>query len=364
MSVLIFLGVLFVLILVHEWGHYITAKKTGMRVDEFGIGFPPKLWSIKKGETVYSLNALPIGGFVKILGENGVDGDTLSEADQARTFAARPKWAQAVVLIAGVTMNILLAWLLFSVTFMIGVPTEVSETDATDASQLYVANTMAESPASVLPLGSSIVGAQSGELTLERLSPAGISEFVAIAAPATISVSYEYGGQIEAVDITPVQGLIADDPERYVIGAQTALVEVQSRGPVAAVIEGFRRTYNGLIAVTVGLVTFLTQAITGTADYSQVAGPVGIVGLVGDAAAIGLVTLLNFTAFISLNLAVINMLPVPALDGGRLLFVAAEAATGKKIPDSWAGYMNGVGMLLLLLLMAVVTFNDISNLIG
>ncbi|MEZ4200443.1 MAG: site-2 protease family protein [Candidatus Paceibacterota bacterium] len=105
--------VLFVLILVHEWGHFIVAKKTGMRVDEFGIGFPPKLFGIKRGETEYTFNLLPIGGFVKILGENGVDGETLSETDRARAFSARPRFAQALVLVAGVAMNILFAWFLF-----------------------------------------------------------------------------------------------------------------------------------------------------------------------------------------------------------------------------------------------------------
>ena len=156
MSVILFLLVLFVLVLVHEWGHFIVAKKTGMRVDEFGIGFPPKLFSVKKGETEYTFNALPIGGFVRIWGENFADAAEEKESgiDVSRSFAARPKWAQALVLIAGVTMNILFAWFLFSLTYMIGLPTVVDEADATSAAELSIMDVLPDSPAAVIPAGS------------------------------------------------------------------------------------------------------------------------------------------------------------------------------------------------------------------
>lgn len=364
MSVLLFLLVLFVLILVHEWGHFITAKKTGMRVDEFGIGFPPRLFRWRKGETDYSLNLLPIGGFVKIFGENGVDDlSALPEAERARAFGARPKWAQALVLIAGVTMNMLLAWVLFTVTFMVGMPTEVDETTATDNAMLMVVGTLPDSPASVLPYGSEITAVTSGDQSLTSLSHTELSTFVGEVAPAPLLVTYTYAGETNTVEITPAQGLTEEDSARYIIGAQTALVENVSLGPVAAVVEGAKRTYTSTIAIAIGLVTFLKQAIVGTADYSQVSGPIGIVGMVGDAAKIGLVTLLNFTAFISLNLAVINLLPVPALDGGRLLFVAIEAITRKQIPPAWAGYLNLAGFVLLIALMLAVTYSDITKLI-
>src|SRR3989338_6883139 len=129
MSILIFFLVLFVLILVHEWGHFIAAKKTGMRVDEFGIGFPPKLFGVKKGETEYTFNALPIGGFVRIFGENPAAIED-EEGDKARAFGSRPYWAQAVVLVAGVTMNVIFSFFFFIITFMIGVPTAVEEATA------------------------------------------------------------------------------------------------------------------------------------------------------------------------------------------------------------------------------------------
>ena len=390
MSILLFLGVLFVLILVHEWGHFITAKKTGMQVDEFGIGFPPKLFGFKKGETEYTLNALPIGGFVKILGENGdepfspaqseagnhlsgtnvetVDGRANSGTQRnPRSFGSRPKWAQALVLIAGVTMNIMFAWLLFSVTYIIGVPTAVDEADAGPEAELVIAGAVSGSPAEVLPPGAVVTGLSSslegGSSFTGNLTPTALADFVTANAPNEIVVTYESGGEISEVLLTPVQGLIQDEPERYAIGASLALVETRSMPFFTALVTGVKATWGGLQAITVGLWTLIVQSFTGTADFTQVAGPIGIVGMVGDAAAFGLTALLTFTAIISLNLAVINLLPFPALDGGRLVFVAIEAVTGKDIPPEWAGRINLVGFGLLLLLMVLVTYNDIINLL-
>ena len=143
MSILIFLAVLFFLILVHELGHFLVAKWAGMRVDEFGIGFPPKLFGVRKGETEYTLNALPIGGFVKIYGENGSEDETSKE----RSFTSKSRWAQAAVLVAGVTMNALFAWVLFSIAFMIGVQGAVSETEAGPNAELVVVEALSGFPA-------------------------------------------------------------------------------------------------------------------------------------------------------------------------------------------------------------------------
>jgi regulator of sigma E protease len=412
MSVLIFFLVLFVLILVHEWGHFIVAKKTGMRVDEFGIGFPPKLFGFKKGETEYTFNALPIGGFVRIFGENGeepfspVEGEALdrrSEVDaeageggtkvisqnishqessvspvegedvtqskktakyDSRSFYSRPKWAQAAVLIAGVVMNVLFAWLLFSVTYMVGVPTAIDEATAGPGAELVIVQTLSDSPASVIPAGAVITGVVAdGDRILSPVTPTGFTEFVTSVAPEPIVVTYSLADQETTVAITATQGLVEDQPDRYVVGASLALVENQSMSFFAALKTGAISTWEGLQAITFGLVTLISQIFTGTADFTQVAGPIGIVGMVDDAAAFGFTALLTFTAIISLNLAVINLLPFPALDGGRLVFVAIETITGKDIPAEWAGRINLVGFALLLLLMVLVTYNDILNLL-
>jgi regulator of sigma E protease len=364
MSILLFLAVLFVLVLVHEWGHFIVAKKTGMRVDEFGIGFPPKLYGKKWGETEYTLNALPLGGFVKIYGENGDEAHDAAAQKDSRAFGSRPKWAQALVLIAGVTMNVLFAWFLFSLTFMIGVPTAVDESIASNEAKLYIASTLPNAPIDgVVPVGGVIDSVSNGDVTLDSPTPTTFSDFVGSTAPEPVSITYTFNEITETVSVTPVAGLIADNPERFVIGTSLTLVETKQKGFLEAIGDGFITTMAGLGSIATGLVTLISQSVTGTADFTNIAGPVGIVGLVGDAAAFGVIALLTFTAVISLNLAVINMLPFPALDGGRLVFVCIEAITGKQIPAVWSGRVNLVGFALLMVLMVIVTYNDIVRLL-
>lgn len=363
MSILLFLLVLFVLVLVHEWGHFITAKKTGMRVDEFAIGFPPKMFGIKKGETEYNFNLLPIGGYVKIYGENREEGEDVT-FDSARSFHARPKWAQAIVLLAGITMNILFAWLLFSTTLLIGVPQAVDETTASDKAILIVAGTLKGAPADgVLPIGAEIIRATVGEKTLINPDPNSFSEFVAGAANNPVMITYSHDGIEKSVALLAQSGLVEGSPERAVIGTSLALIETKQLGVFPALVEGFKLTVQGTASIVTGLYTLIKESIVGTADFASVAGPIGIVGMVGDAASYGLTPLLTFTAIISLNLAVINLLPFPALDGGRLLFVVIETVTRKEIPPVWTGWTNMIGFILLMVLMAAVTFNDISRLL-
>ena len=369
MSIILFLVVLFVLVLVHEWGHYITAKKTGMRVDEFAIGFPPKLFGIKRGETEFNFNLFPIGGYVKIFGENAEEAAEMGATPRApqdvgRAFGERPKWAQAVVLLAGITMNILFAWFLFSVTQMVGVPTAVEESAATEAAELYVAGTLPGAPADgKLPVGAVVLGAEANGEAVTAPNASEFSNFVATHAPAPITVQYRYKDAQETVELTPVKGLVAAEPEKYVVGTSLSLVEIQKKSFFNAIGSGFMTTVDGFLGISVGLATLIKEAFVGQADLTNIAGPVGIVGMVGDAAAFGIVPLLTFTAIISLNLAVVNLLPFPALDGGRLVFVIIEAVTRKQVPPQWTGWVNAVGFILLLLMMAAVTFNDISRLL-
>lgn len=361
MSVLIFLLVLFVLVLVHEWGHYITAKLTGMRVDEFGIGFPPKLFGVKKGETEYTFNALPIGGFVKILGEDEV----VDGPDRERSFGGKNKWAQALVLVAGVTMNILFAWLLFTIAFAHGVDEGVEEAKASESARLVVSSVVSGSPASdaELPPGITVSAVSRGSETLTSLTPSGFSEFVSRGGEEPIQIAYTKGEELLIANVVPKVGIIQADPERPAVGVALTLVDTIQYPLHLAVKEGFFYTIESTVAITSGIFTLIHDAVVGQADLSQVTGPVGIVGMVGDASAYGISALLMFTAFISLNLAVINLLPFPALDGGRLLFVCIEAVTRRPMPVKATQVANTVGFALLILLMVVVTWNDISKLI-
>jgi len=364
MAILLFFIVLFVLILVHEWGHFIVAKKTGMRVDEFGIGFPPKLFGKKWHGTEYTFNALPIGGFVRIAGENAEDvaKDGTIPND---SFVAKSKWAQAAVLVAGVTMNILFAWVLFVAVFIIGVPTAVDEEHASDTATLTITHVMKDGPADLmsLPVGAEVVGISSGGETQNVLTPSTFSEFVQSHGTESITVSYLYGGESQEVSIAPTTGLIADTPERAAIGVALSLVEVVRKPFHIAMYDAIKTTVQSLGAIAVGISTLAVESVKGTADFSEVAGPIGIVGLVGDAAQFGLTSLLMFTAIISLNLAVINMLPFPALDGGRLVMVAIEAVTRRPINPVWVARVNLVGFIMLMLLMVAVTWSDIAKIL-
>jgi len=361
MAILLFFLVLFVLILVHEWGHFIVAKKTGMRVDEFGIGFPPKLFGMKKGETEYTFNALPIGGFVRIFGE---DSEAARESgDYERSFVAQSKWAQAAVLFAGVTMNVIFAWFLYIIIFMMGVPSVVDETTATEDARLVITEVLADSPAAAAGLspGVTITDLVAEDTADMDLTPTSFRSFTE--TNESLEITFVQGGEVQIAELRPEAGIIDSDTERPAVGVALALVETVQQPIHLAVRDASVTTVETLRAVTVGLSSLIVDSIRGEADFSQVAGPVGIVGLVGDAAEFGFTSLLLFTAVISLNLAVINLLPFPALDGGRLVFVAIEAVTRKPINPVWVMRLNTLGFLLLMLLMVAVTYNDILKLL-
>lgn len=364
MSILIFLGVLFVLVLVHELGHFAVAKWTGMRVDEFGIGFPPKLFGIKKGETTYTFNLFPVGGFVKIYGEDsiGVEG---GEAGKG-AFTSKSKWAQSAVLVAGVTMNVLLAWVLVAFAFGIGVQSSVTESQATESAKLIITNVLPGSPAAEanIPNGAVIKGVQAGEDSLDTFTPSAFSTFISTHPDQIHAITYSVGSELRMVVVTPKAGIIESLPEQAALGVALSQVDILKRSFVDSITDSFLYVVTGLRDIFVGIFGLFADVVMMRADFSQVAGPIGIVGLVGEASAYGITTLLMFTAFISLNLAVINILPFPALDGGRLLFVGIEAVKGSPIKPQYVGILNTVGFLLLIFLMIAVTWNDIAKLIA
>jgi regulator of sigma E protease len=366
MTLLLFFAVLFVLILVHEWGHFIVAKKTGMRVDEFGIGFPPKLFGITWRGTLYTLNLFPIGGFVRIYGENAEDAYTDAAAGKTvgGSFTSKSKWAQSAVLIAGVTMNVLLAWALFVFVFMYGVPTVIDEEAVTASSKLVIQDVLPQSPASDagLPKGAVIV-AYGNEAEKQATIPSAFKAYTAQHANEPIAITYQENAEIKTVSLTPEKGLVKDNQEQAAIGIALALVDTVKQPFGEALMQATETTGSSLVAITKGLGALFVDMAQLDADLSQVAGPVGIVGLVGDAADFGLASLLMFTAIISLNLAVINMLPFPALDGGRLLFVGIEAITRKPINPVWVMRLNTLGFILLITLMIAVTYSDIAKLV-
>jgi len=371
MSIILFIVILAILVLVHEFGHFIVAKKSGIRVDEFGIGFPPKLFGFTRGETRWTINMIPFGGFVKIFGENP-DQESIRGPDSKRSFINKPKWIQALVLVAGVSFNLIFAWLLISFGFVWGLPTPANYPGAEklENTSLVITGVMEGSPAfrSGLAAGDSVLSLQAGSSLLSDsasgesvlLSPESFVDFIEKHGNEEVSIKYRRGQDILLAVVRPTEGIL---PDKKAIGVSIDMIGLLKLPLHKAFWEGARTTINLTGQVAVGLAYFIFDAIRGVGDFSQVTGPVGIAGLVGNASALGLVYLLSFTAFISINLAVINLIPFPALDGGRLLFVLIEKIKGSPIPTKIANTLNAVGFVLLLLLMLAVTYHDIVKLL-
>lgn len=373
MSIIIFLLVLIVLILVHELGHFLVAKAFGVRVDEFGLGFPPKIFGKKYGETTYSINAIPFGGFVKIFGEDPNE-ESISGPGASRSLVNKPKWIQALVLVAGVFFNVVFAWLLIAFGFMSGLPTSVSafpNINFTDA-KVVITNVLPDSPADKAHL-------KPGDTIVSMATAAGTSTKARFLAVASSSA-----------DVATVQNFIADSADKP-ITFEVAKGDVKSEivaTPIAGIVDGKAAlgigldkigtlrlpihqafyqatllTYDLTKMVTVGLGTFFKDIFIAKANFAQVTGPLGIVGLAGDAVDLGFVYVLQFVVVISINLAVINLMPFPALDGGRILFLIIEAIKRSPIKPKIANTLNTVGFALLILLMVVITFHDVIKMI-
>ena len=353
------------LVIVHEFGHFIVAKKSGIRVDEFGFGFPPKLFGVKKGETTYSFNAIPFGGFVKIFGENP-DDNSINGPDKSRSLVHKPRYIQAAVMAAGVFFNLLLAWFLFSISFMSGMPASLENTNAGTLKDqsLVITSVLDASPANTagLLVGDKIIslGTNMDSSRRDVSTPEEVRNFILENSGKEIFIDIKRNDELKNISVIPEDGLIEGQPA---IGISMDVVGFLKLPFFSAIWEGLKRTVTMTGAVIVALVTLLKDAILGQADLSAVTGPVGIVGVVGDAYQFGFVYLLSFVAFISINLAAINLLPFPALDGGRLLFLLIEKIKGSRINPKIANTVNAIGFILLLLLMAIVTYRDIINLL-
>lgn len=365
MSIIIFIIILAVLVLVHEFGHFIVAKKSGIRVDEFGLGFPPKIWSKTWRGTLYTLNSIPFGGFVKIYGEDAHSEEIQSDEDRKRSFVYKPKWVQALVLVAGVSMNIIFAWFVISISFLIGVPASVDHGGfgKVQNEKLSIVEVMPDSPAHLAGLISGDVidriSADSQELSGDELTPDSVKNLITTSQSKTIEVNFSRGGESKNIFVEPSTGIAEGKRVLGIVMDRTGIIKLPF---YLAPLEGVRTTGIVIKNTASGLYRFILGIFSFKSDFSQVSGPVGIAKVVGDARELGFVYLLTLTAIISINLAIINLLPFPALDGGRLLFVAIEAITRRPINAKFVRVTNAMGFVFLLILMVAVTAHDIIKL--
>lgn len=323
------------LVLFHELGHFITAKMVGMRVEEFAIGFGPKLISYQKGETLYSIRIIPLGGFNKIA---GMDPD---EEKDERAYSEKPIWARMIVILAGSTMNFVLPVLIFLGIFLsVGI------------------NTPSPEPV----FGEVIAGkaaAQAGLMTGDRILKvddkdiATWKDFVSVVQVSdgkVLKVQYEREGNIAMTSLIPAYD---EQSKRAIIGVLSKNDNYRP-GAIEAVGLAFKNT----VAISIAMVDGLVQMVAGKID-AELAGPIGVAQMAGEVAQMGIIPLLQFAAFLSINLGIINLLPIPALDGGHFVTLVIEGVRGKPLSPELVQKAQMFGFMLLLALMVFATSKDL-----
>ncbi len=318
---------LVLLILVHELGHFATAKAFGMYVEEFGIGFPPRLFSRTRGETRYSLNLLPLGGFVRLHGE--------LDATKGRSFMREAAWKRALVLVAGVAMNFVAGSLIFSGVLWMGVPPAV-----------FISEVVPGSPAAE-------AGLMKGDIVIGFTDPNAFMAYVKKGQGKRISFSVARAGISREVSIVPR----AKPPKgEGALGVGLVGGGAKSAGFWDGLRGGFIMACGTVWSVVLGLSALFYEP-------QAIVGPIGIFRVAAGAGAIGYAYVLQLLGVISLNLAVLNLLPVPALDGGRLLFILVEKIRRKQFSPLFEARANALSFLFLILVVVLVTVKDIAVLL-
>lgn len=374
LTIITFIIILGILVFAHELGHFLVARKLGVKAEEFGFGFPPRIFGFYQdtnGEwekvlggkevndapgTVYSINWFPLGGFVKIKGESGENG---TEQD---SFASRKIWQRASILSAGVIMNIVLAAILISFGFMIGMPQVIDDLSygarVTDK-KIQVMDVLPASRAEVagIKLGDAILDINS----IHFASVAELQKFVDERIGQELKYKIRRGQEELIFNIVPEK---LEETGRGGVGIAISEIGLVKYPFYIAIWEGIKSTIVITWAIIVAFFGLLKGIILGQGISADLAGPVGIAALTGQVARLGFVYILQFAAILSINLAIINFLPIPALDGGRVLFLAIEKAKGRPVRRELENIIHNIGFALLMLLVLLVTFRDVTKLSG
>jgi len=345
MDLLIFIVALSILVLVHEWGHFIAARKTGVRVEEFGLGLPPRIIGKKIKDTIYSINWLPVGGFCKLYGEDG-------DGKGGKAFNHKKPWQKLIIVLGGVVMNMVLAIVLFTFVYSIlGVPKRVDK--------VKIVGVAENSPAEMVGLKEgdwiSKIGdieVKNQEILLEELA-----NYKGGIVPLTIN--NEKLVEVEVRENPPEgeggMGTVISDME---------MVKVPWYRFYEGIVAGFEEAYYWGSVIFDGVFTMVGSLFHGRVP-EDIAGPVGMYqATTAINESQGILAVVHFFAVVSVNLAVVNILPFPALDGGRIIFVLYEMITRRRPNQRFESTVNSIGMLILLALVVVITVSDISRVLG
>lgn len=353
-TIIVFLIVLSVIVFVHEIGHFYTAIKLGIGVEEFGFGFPPRMLGIKRKGIIYSINWIPLGGFVKIKGEAG------DHAQDQDSFVNQPVWKRAIVLFAGVFMNWMLALVLITIGYFSGLPA-VLEGDIPAGAK--VRNEQVQIMEVYPDSAADQVGLEVGDVVL-KVNQEEFNDNQELQKYLIENNEQEFNfivkrGQ-EEKDFTVAAAEISDFGGEKLLGIGLVNSGIVSYAWYRAPWEALKTTVSMTILIVQAFFGLIANLIRGS-GVGDVSGPVGVAVFAGRAMEMGWIYLLQFTALISVNLAVINILPFPALDGGRILFLIIEKIRNKPNDQKIEAIIHNVGFALLMLLIVVVTYKDIAR---
>ena len=372
LTIITFILVLSLLVFVHEFGHFWVARKLGVKAEEFGFGFPPRIWGVYKDKnnkwkqvrgrkeikdipgTIYSINWIPVGGFVKIKGEDG------EGKDERDSFASKPIWQRAIILLAGVTMNVILAMALISFGFMLGLPQALSGDISPKAKisnrQIQIVEVIKDSPAekAQLKLGDIILNINGESFNRSE----GLQQYVDEHQTEQLVYQIKRGQEVLTKEITPE---IREETNKGGIGVGIIETGIVKYPFLSSIWQGIKTAIFLTWAITVAFFELIKGLIMGRGVSAEIAGPVGIAALTGQVARMGFIYILQFAALLSINLAIINAFPFPALDGGRLLFLIIEKIKGSPVKKEIEAVIHNLGFALLMLLIVVVTFRDVAR---
>ena len=346
---------LIILISLHELGHFLTAKKFGVKVEEFGFGYPPRLFGKKIGETLYSINLFPFGAFVRI-----------SEEDKTSPscFSAKPLWQRILIIFNGALSFWIVAACLFSVVFAIGAPTmiEDSEMNVPDT-KVLITSVSANSPASMIGLkaGDVIISLSSETAELEGNKVKEIQDFIIENQGREITLIIKRGDKIFNATATP---RISPPAGEGSLGIGLVRVGLKTQPVYLSLFEGVKATFNMTLVAIAAYANAVISLFKRVPTGIQLSGPIGIVGLLSQGIKMGIGYFLQMIGMLSINVAIINLLPIPAFDGGKLMFLIIEGIRKKPISQKIEEKITATFFVLLIILMVFVTIKDIRNFKG